>query len=308
MENKAHAVIAGLFTLLMVAAAILIAVWLGRERTVMVPFQMATTRSVPGLQPQAAVRYRGLDVGLVEAINFDPKVTGQILVSMKIKTGTPITRSTYGMLGYQGVTGIAYVELDDDGSSKELLPSSEQQVARIAMRPSLLDQLQDRGLAILVKTDALASSLNQLMTPENQKTMLAAFENISRAATEIENIPRQLKPTLDRLPALTRETQLTMASLNKLSGSLNQMSSNLQGPDGAITKLSTAADDVSLAASQIEVQVQPLSREIRGAIRSLNRTLDNLNERPQSLLFGSPAHPPGPGEPGFSTAPTAGSK
>ena len=48
----------------------------------------------------------------------------------------------------QGVTGIAYVQLDDDGSRPVRLPSSPQKIARIEMRPSLFDQLQTRGLAV----------------------------------------------------------------------------------------------------------------------------------------------------------------
>jgi len=34
-------------------------------------------------------------------------------------------------------------------------------------------------------------------------------------------------------------------------------------------------------------------------MRTLKRTMDNLNERPQSILFGAPQVPPGPGEAGF---------
>src|SRR5471030_2490826 len=52
--------------------------------------------------------------GKVAAIGFDPKVTGQILVTLNINPDAPITKTTYGTLGYQGVTGIAYVQLDDD--------------------------------------------------------------------------------------------------------------------------------------------------------------------------------------------------
>jgi phospholipid/cholesterol/gamma-HCH transport system substrate-binding protein len=35
-------------------------------------------------------------------------------------------------------------------------------------------------------------------------------------------------------------------------------------------------------------------------MRKLNDTLDNLNERPSSVLFGAPPAAPGPGEPGFT--------
>jgi phospholipid/cholesterol/gamma-HCH transport system substrate-binding protein len=45
-----------------------------------------------------------------------------------------------------------------------------------------------------------------------------------------------------------------------------------------------------------------LTDESRSSMRALKNTMNKLNERPQSLLFGAPGTPPGPGEDGF-TAP-----
>src|SRR6184192_3490498 len=175
MENKAHALIAGIFTIVLITAAVLIGLWFNRDRVERVPYQLATKLSVPGLNPQATVRYRGLDVGRVDEITFDPQVPGQILVHISVRPDTPITRSTFGMLGYQGVTGLAYVQLDDDGSNPVMLPSSKERIARIEMRPSLLDALQNKGMAILVQAEELTKRINTLIAPDNQKAILTAF-------------------------------------------------------------------------------------------------------------------------------------
>jgi phospholipid/cholesterol/gamma-HCH transport system substrate-binding protein len=303
MENKAHALMAGIFTLALLTAAILIALWLNRDRVERVPYELATKLSVPGLNPQAAVRYRGLDVGRVDGISFDPKVPGQILVHISVKPDTPITQSTYGILGYQGVTGIAYVQLDDDGSKPVKVPSSKNQIARIEMRPSLLDNLQSKGMAILVQTEELTKRFNTLLDPANQKAMLAAFDNVSKAATEIEAIPHQLQPTLDKLPALTKEAQLTLASIARLSTDVNKLTTALQASGGPIAKISDSADQLGAVANKIEIEALPLTSDLRATMRSINRTMHDLNERPQSILFGAPGMTPGPGEPGFA-APT----
>lgn len=307
MENKAHAVVAGLFTILMLTATILIGMWFNRDRVEWVPYQIATKLSVPGLNPQASVRYRGLDVGKVDDISFDPLEVGQILVHLSIRPDTPITQSTFATLGYQGVTGIAYVQLDDDGSRPVRVPSSKEKIARIEMRPSLFDQLQSRGLAILQQTEEVAKRVNDLLQPDNQKKMLAAFDNMSKAATALETIPRQLQPTLDRLPAMTAQAQQTLNSLNALStdartltNNLNGMASSLQAPDGAIANVSSAAAQVRTVADKLEHETLPVINDARTSIRSFNRTLDSWRERPQSVLFGGPALAPGPGEPGFA--------
>ncbi len=306
MENKSHALIAGLFTLVLAIAAILLAMWFNRDRVVRVPYEMATKLSMPGLNPQADVRYRGLDVGKVDEILFDPKTPGQILVHISVKPDTPMTHSTYGVLGYQGVTGIAYVQLDDDGAAPIKLNSSKDHLARIEMRPSLFDNLQTRGLAILKQTEEMTLRLNRLMTPENQEVMLSAFNNVSKAATAIEAIPRELSPTLAKLPALTSQADRTLASINTLSRDVSTLSNNinglttrLQAPDGTLNRISGAADQLSLAALKIEQTTIPLASDVRTTLRSMNRTLETLNNRPQSILFGTGTQLPGPGEAGF---------
>ncbi|KRB87852.1 MlaD family protein [Noviherbaspirillum sp. Root189] len=310
MENKSHALIAGVFTLALLAAAILIGIWFNRDQVQWVPYQIATKLSIPGLNPQADVRYRGLDVGKVNEINFDPNVPGQILVQISVKPDTPITQSTFATLGYQGVTGIAYVQLDDDGSRPVRVPSSPAQIARIEMRPSLFDQLQNRGLAILEQTEEVAKRINTMLDPANQKAILGAFDNVSKAATALETIPRNLQPTLDRLPAVTAQAQRTLATLDSLSKdagnltrSLNGLTTGLQGPNGAIERITNSVEQVGAVANKIEYETLPLANDARSSLRALNRTLDNLSERPQSVLFGSPTVAPGPGEQGFS-APT----
>jgi len=306
MENKAHALLAGLFTLLLLIAAVLIALWFNRDKGGRVPYEMVTKLSIPGLNPQATVRYRGLEVGRVEAINFDPMVPGQILVRLSVKPDTPITKSTYGTLGYQGVTGLAYVQLDDDGSNPVRVQSSKDNVARIEMRESLFDKLQVKGLAILEKTEQLTERFNNLLSPDNQKAVIAAFEHVSRAADEVETIPKRLQPTLDKMPALTAQADQALLSIQKLaedtrtlSKNLDKLSTSLQAPDGAFARVSNAADRVGSAADRIEDRIVPLTRDLQSSSRSINRTLDQLHERPQSLLFG-PGTAPGPGEPGFN--------
>ncbi|WP_019142149.1 MlaD family protein [Noviherbaspirillum massiliense] len=307
MENKSHALLAGAFTIALLVATVLAALWLNRDRVEWVPYQIATKLSIPGLSPQAAVRYRGLDVGKVENIEFDPEVPGQILVDIGVRPDTPVTESTFAILNYQGVTGIAYVQLDDDSSRPVRVRSGPDHVARIEMRPSLIDQLQNRGLAILQQTEEVARKINDLLAPANQKSMLAAFNNVSKTANEFEDIPRRLQPTLAKLPSLAEQTQQALDSITALSteahaltGNLNGIATQLRTPNGPLERLSTAVDQFGSVASRFEQDVLPLTSEARTSMRALNRALDNFTDRPQSVLFGSPAVQPGPGEAGFS--------
>lgn len=292
---------AGIFTIVLLIAAALIALWFNRDRVERIPYEIATTLSVPGLNPQAGVRYRGLDVGRVDAVLFDPQKPGQILIRFSVSKDTPITHSTFATLSYQGVTGLAYVQLDDDGQNPTLMPSSKKKPARIELRPGLLDLLQLRGLAILKQTEDVAARVNTMLSDKNQASILAAFTDVSKAANKVGRASDQLQPTLDKLPALALKTDRMLTSLNKLSDDAGVLARKLNAPDGPLNSFNDAASNIGSAASIVEYEVVPLIDETRSSMRALNRTMETFNQRPQSILFGAGAAQPGPGEAGFST-------
>ncbi|MEN9537903.1 MAG: hypothetical protein RLZZ126_138, partial [Pseudomonadota bacterium] len=80
MENRAHALAAGLFVLVASALLVLLAVWLTRDTTAHQVFELSTREPVTGLQAQAGVRFRGVAVGKVESIGFDTKTLGNVLI------------------------------------------------------------------------------------------------------------------------------------------------------------------------------------------------------------------------------------
>ena len=299
MENKSHALIAGLFTIGLLVIAVLGAMWMNRDKEDRVPYEIATKLSIPGLNQQAAVRYRGLNVGRVENISFDPQVPGQILVRIGVREDTPVTRSTFAMLGYQGVTGIAYVALDDDGSNPVRVRSDADQVARITLRPSLLNAFEDKGKAILEQAEELTVRINKLLSEQNQQAMLQAFSNVSNAAEQLAQIPRQMQPTLARLPALTSDAQRAVQSIDRLSRNLSEMTTAIQAKNGPLERVGRTADNIAAVAEQFEHDLLPLTYEIRSTLRLFNRTLENINDRPQSIFFGARPDDPGPGEEGF---------
>ncbi|MFP5392480.1 MAG: MlaD family protein [Gammaproteobacteria bacterium] len=318
MENRSHALMTGFFTIALLVAAVLAGIWFNRDRIERTPYQIATSQSIPGLNPQAAVRYRGLEVGKVDDISFDPKVAGQILIRLAIDQEAPITRTTFATLGYQGVTGIAFIQLDDEKTGSPLMPSSPDRMARIPLRPGLLDQLEKRGTAILDKAETLTTQLNELVSPENRKVILGAFADVSRAANAYEALPAKLEPTIARLPALTGKVEQSLASFNELASSatsmtrsIDKLANDLQGPDGTITRLNDTIEQVGGSlqgvTSELELQTLPhlvsMADEARTSLRAVKRTANTFSDRPQSILFGNGHATPGPGEPGF-VAPT----
>ncbi|MEB0137481.1 MULTISPECIES: MlaD family protein [unclassified Undibacterium] len=311
MENRSHALIAGFFTIALLIIASLLAIWLGRDKIQRIPYEIVTQSAVSGLNLQAAVRYKGLKVGSVTDIDFDTTVNGQIVMRLEVIPTTPITASTYATLAYQGVTGIAFVQLDDDQSSAQplLATQSGTTLPRIPLHASTLQTIEQRGLAILSQTEELTKRMNSLLDPANAQSLVHTVSSINDVAQAWQAVPAKLTPALNKLPNLIAQTETTLNAVSALSAdarqftrNMNQLSSDLQSRDGPIARLSHSLDALSDSVLLDTLpRLQTLSTEAGTSMRALKRTSETLNDSPQSILFGKPAAMPGPGEAGFIT-------
>ena len=290
MENKSHAFIAGLFTVCLVAAALLIVCFLNMDRTVKQPYMIATNLSIPGLNPQATVRFRGLDVGKVTNIGFNKDDPGEILIYFEVKEDTPMTESTFATLSYQGVTGIASIELNDDETSDKRLVTSAENPAHVEMRSSLLNELQQRGLDILKQVQSVSTQLTVLFDEKNRETMVRTFENISKAAAAWEKVGKQLEPTVSQLPETAMEARKTIISINEASQDVK-----------ALTQKANALMESDVDSDTVQ-RLDSLAEDAKTTLYNVNKVLQQYKQRPSGLLFGARGPAPGPGEPGFSAS------
>lgn len=299
MENRAHALVAGLFTLLLGAAAVLSLFWFGEHREATRELIVVTRQNVSGLNLEAQVRYRGIRVGKVLDIALDPKDSGNILIRVAVVQSVPLTRGTTARLSYQGITGIAHILLEDNGLDPQPLSGD---LPRIAMQPSLFEQLEDALPIMLTQGRQFLENANAVLDRNNRQNLSDILVNLEaateRASTSMAQMQKllsdenvaELSATIRQSGALMQETRQLVAQLQTLSGRVDQLvqDSNSQGE-----------------MSSLVPHFNRMTEDLSAASRQLKQVLQRLEESPRSLVFGSPPNAPGPGEPGFT--PAAGS-
>lgn len=314
MENRAHALAAGFFTLVLGAALAAVGLWFSKDDLKLVPFILTTTTSVNGLKVEAPVRYRGVDVGRVEQIRIDPANAGRVQIRIGVQEDTPITTGTYAQLGFQGVTGLAYVHLNEDGKSAEKVKSSARQPARIRMKPSLMDD----GENLFAAFGEIADQVKTLLNEENQKNVRRTLAGLEEVTQRASAATKKLEPSLAAMPGLIGEARglaadarASVKKADELIASTNQLALKLDGRVDTFNRVSESADRVGISADEVGASARTVSEdmvprmnaltdELSRDTRALGRVINNLGEQPQSVVFGAPPGKPGPGEPGFA--------
>jgi phospholipid/cholesterol/gamma-HCH transport system substrate-binding protein len=327
MENRSHALAAGIFTLLLTLGIIASAMWLNRDTQERTPYVLTTTGSVAGLNPQASVRYRGMEVGKVEAIEFDQEQPGRILVRVGILPSTPVTTATFAELGMQGLTGLAYIQLDTDPKVKDpvRVASEAAAPARMAIRPSLFDRFSISSEDLLANATMAMSQVNKLLADDNQKQFIQTLATLQGVSARLGQLADEVKPTaaaitglandgrrvLAGVPAVLQGADQAMVAFGKLSTELSRRSEAVERIGRGAEQVGQGAEQVARSVAAIEAQTLPrlnllLDEAGRGA-RTVERVADRLGDEPASVLFGMQPARPGPGEPGF-VAPAGGVK
>ena len=304
MENKSHAFVAGLFALLLGAAAIAALIWLRGTQDNLREYVVVTKFSVGGLNPEAQVRYRGMRVGKVMDIRLDGDNPSDILIRISIADNIPLTKGTIAKLASQGVTGIAHVLLLDNGKNNEPLVASDGKLPRIVMVPSLLDDISESGPAALHQAQDLMAAASAVLNEENRRRFATTLANLEATSASMKPALENMNATLVQVRKLLDDQNIRSVSraageVGPLLADTRQLVARMQA---ATEKLDVAIGDASAGGtSALMPRLNELAADFSLTSRQLSRVLRLLEDSPQGLVFGVPAAAPGPGEPGFSS-------
>ena len=309
MESRSHALAAGLFAIFL-SLGIALALWWfsdGRETTREV--LLVSSGSVNGLNPQATVRYRGIIAGKVASIALDPANPHDLLVTARIRTDLPITKGTRARLASQGVTGLAFIALDDSGDNPEPLSGEAGGPPRLRLAPGIVDEVTEASLQTLKRVRELAERLALLAAPDN----LARVERtLAHLESSSQGLDRSLKEVPQTLAAVRQVfSKDNLAHITRSLDNIERLSADAvplaREGRSLIVKLQTLGERVdSLAGTTGEglvtntlPRVNVLLQELTVTSRQLSDLLDEIDNSPQLLLLGRRKPPPGPGEAGF---------
>lgn len=301
MENKPHALAAGIFVLVMGALLAGFAYWLtrqaGAEREVVVVTQDAIT----GLQSQASVQFRGLKVGRVHDIELDPARPGQILIRLTVRAETPVTQASYATLGYQGLTGIAFVQLDVDPKGPAEPVAG---VPTIPMRAGWMSQWSQQGERLIGQVSQVSERVNQLLSHDNQMALRRNIDALTEAAHAVPPALQRIEQSFAVMSASASTVSASADRVKLAADDYATLARRLQATGGTLDQLQQSLSAIAAASQTAQQSGLPRANraldETSQTARIVRRAALQVDEQPQSLVFGPRPESPGPGEPGFT--------
>jgi phospholipid/cholesterol/gamma-HCH transport system substrate-binding protein len=308
METKINYALVGAFVVILGAVLIAGVLWISSGGSLQTKYDLYLAieeESVAGLNANAPVKYNGVDVGKVKSITLDAINPQRVRLILAIERGTPIKQDTVAVLKIQGLTGIAYIELDGGARDAKALTATEgEPYPVIRTKPSLSARLETVLTNVLAKLDSTTNNINAILSDENRlafSTMLADVSALSRtlaarrdtldagiesAARTFENSARvtaQMGPVIDRIG-------LSADALEKMGNSTAAASLS------AGKTIDSVGADVQRFTSETLPEMERLMGELNVLAASLRRLSEQTQRNPSVFLFGSSPVPEGPGE------------
>jgi paraquat-inducible protein B len=306
----------GLFVILAVAATIATTIALGAQslKKDTVAYHTYFNESVQGLDVGSPVKFRGVTIGFVSAIEIaaDHKHVDVVqeldvkdIKRMGLAEENAIGRKTVfhvppdlrGQLGSQGITGVKFVSIDffDPKSNpppplpfappNNYIPAAQSMMKNledtITKAMEKLPELVDAVVTITNRVDRMVAQLEKDdVTGKASQTLVHADQVLLGLSATISHFDRA---------GLPEKTAATLDDVGKAIAKMNKVLDRVDGDDGLVASVRRASDAFGAfgkGANSSTRELDQTLREVREAAESIRLLADTLERDPDMFLKG----------------------
>lgn len=229
--------------------------------------------SVSGLSKGAKVQLRGIEVGNIVAMEFDPHDPERILVNIEVNRSAPVYKDATATMEIFGITGLKYLEL---------IPGDPK--AGRATSGTVLRITPSRTDAIVDKLDTMARTSSQVM--RNIDSLTGRSRQI-----QVDSILSNLRRTTSDLSAMAagfRALRLD-AQVARVMGHVERTTSKMDStmtvvdPARSLARFDTAVGAISSVARRADLMLNRSQGDIYRTVEDLSITMRNLSDFSQSI-------------------------
>jgi phospholipid/cholesterol/gamma-HCH transport system substrate-binding protein len=315
METKAHYVLIGAFTLLMIAAGFGLVLFFSGTGSISPrkTLEVVFNGSVAGLSRGASVTFNGLHIGEVTSMGFVANDPGRVAAFIQIDNAAPVRADAKARLESQGLTGTAVIALTGGSPDAPPLAGKDGAPPILMGEPSQLQNLLGHVEDLSAKADALISKADKLLS-DNGDQLTDTVKNIDAfskalgenaagiqgALASIAELSHRAGPLADQLTKLTADADRTLNALDsakinaivddvsKFTGALSQSQGDVKSLLGDTASFAKRVNDASAGLQATVAQVDALvkavdTRKIADFVNGAGALGDALSENKDQI-------------------------
>jgi len=188
--------------------------------------------SVEGLSKSAPVTLNGLVIGKVEDITIDEN-TGKLLVELQINTDFPISKSSIASIYAPGFITGKQISIEPNFEDKILATDGQRLEGKVqlGLTESLGDKLlplQDKIEKVLVHSDEMITSINNVLDKKSQQELKNSLAELSKTMEQFRKASTNVNIILEENK---NQIKGVVSNFNKISGDFSEISDSLNKAD-----------------------------------------------------------------------------
>jgi phospholipid/cholesterol/gamma-HCH transport system substrate-binding protein len=303
METRAHHILIGLFTVIIVVGGLLFGIWLAKAHSDQEwnYYDVVFNEAVTGLSRGSAVQYNGIRLGDVNQLRLDPNDPRRVLARIRVSGDTPLRKDTHAKLALTGVTGVAIIQLSGGSPGSPLLVGHDGEVPIITADTSQLAKLLSNSEDLITNINQAAAHASELLSPENVHRIERTLDHLDKTTGVIADEREDIRSLIKQLDIATKQANETLAESKALVHNANglvegQGKATLESAQRAMASLEHSmasidrlindnSDALNGGAASLG-DLAPALRELRDTLSSLRSITRRLDENPSGYLFG----------------------
>ena len=283
METRAHHVLIGLVTVLVVAGAMLFGLWLTKSSvdTAFKDYEVVFNEAVSGLSRGSPVQYNGIKVGDVSSLRLDPKDPRRVLARVRLSGDTPVKEDTQAKLTLAGVTGNSFIQLSGGTPQSPELKGKDGKLPVIVASPSPISRLLNDSSDLVTNVNLLLHNANQMFSEGNIERLSNTLANLEQTTGAFANQKGGISAAIEQLAQVGKQANATLAETQALMRNANGLLGN-QGKQ-AIGSAEQAMQALAESATTLNSLLQDNRQSIDDGAQGLNQLSPAIRELRETL-------------------------
>lgn len=305
METRASHILVGGFVLTFLAGLIAFAIWIAKvdldaEYT---DYDIYFDGTVSGLYKRSIVYYSGIPVGDVRDITLAPNNPQKVRVWVRLNAEVPVNEGATARLEFQGLTGVAYIELKGGPQGgAPIKPKPGQDRAVIASEESAFQAVYENAPNLINEAIGAILRVQKLLSDDNIAAVSKTLQNTEKLTANLATESENFDDVVAEARALLGNLSTTTEKISKLADAGNSLleDDGAKLVEEAVATLASAKAlldrvDRLVAANEENVtqfvgtslpEVSRMIIDLRSTAESLSRLMSKIERNPAEAILG----------------------